>query len=85
MIGANQVTVADGDRILVEATKGQGPGWRWPENDPGLGDALVKISLGGKKKSGFSSHQVYNITCGPYVVERRSKHFVWLHDRLTAK
>jgi hypothetical protein len=82
MIGIENVKVRDSDKVKVEITKGQGCGWAWPGG--GAPDE-VKVSLGDRKKSTFSSKQMFNVTYNGGIVQRRTKHFQWLHDRLVLK
>eukprot|EP00038_Savillea_parva_P018250 m.22775 g.22775 ORF g.22775 m.22775 type:complete len:566 (-) comp4028_c0_seq1:108-1805(-) len=84
MIGIDNVKVRDSEKVTVEVTKGQGVGWSWPGGgDPNPNE--VKVDLGDRKKSTFSSKQMFNITYNGNIVQRRSKHFQWLHDRLAIK
>jgi len=66
--------------LTVGITKGQGPGWEWPG-----GDDDVRVSLGDKNKGTFSSKQMFNVTYNGFTVQRRMKHFQWLHEQLVLK
>jgi len=81
--GGEIAAVNPSDCIAVVDTKGQGPGWA----QSGM-TQQVTIFTGAKKKGkgrGFSSYTHYNITVNKTTVERRMKHFQWLHDRLQMK
>eukprot|EP00041_Stephanoeca_diplocostata_P029918 m.892458 g.892458 ORF g.892458 m.892458 type:complete len:549 (-) comp23656_c1_seq9:3412-5058(-) len=86
MIGSQQVHVQESDMVEVVDTNGVGPGWKWPQTNPKYGSGKVCVSSKGKKKTTFKSHSQYDIKTGETcTVERRAKHFQWLHDRLTHK
>eukprot|EP00040_Diaphanoeca_grandis_P027945 m.160230 g.160230 ORF g.160230 m.160230 type:complete len:553 (-) comp31176_c0_seq1:182-1840(-) len=77
------VAVNPSDYIDVADTKGQGPGWKTTATSP----SEVKVYHAGAKKKGrgFSTYTHYNIIINNSTVERRMKHFQWLHDRLCMK
>lgn len=75
------IRIPEADIITVVDTKGQGPGWSE------LATKDVKVYHAGKKnpKKSFKSHTHFNITTAGTTVERRFKHFEWLHERLQTK
>ena len=58
----------------------------WDTEQSPYGELGVSQAGSRSKFKGLKSYEAYNITGGGGpVVERRHKHFVWLHDRLTQK
>eukprot|EP01147_Barroeca_monosierra_P001383 gene1382-4558_t len=85
LIGATKDVTIDANNMLHIQETRDGPSWV-PNPSP-YNEIDVQHDGSRSKYKGIKTYEAYNISnAGPGVqVERRYKHFIWLHDRLVEK
>eukprot|EP00056_Hartaetosiga_gracilis_P000329 m.37851 g.37851 ORF g.37851 m.37851 type:complete len:601 (+) comp10161_c0_seq2:137-1939(+) len=85
LLGATKEATIKPQHVLHMEQSPDGPAWL--ENDQPYPEINVQHDGSRKKFKGMKSYEAYNVSnAAPGInVERRFKHFVWLHDRLENK